>query len=431
MTFFECIKMAFASMKMNKMRSFLTMLGIIIGISSVITISTIGKSLEKTVGGVMNSLGLNIIEIYVNYREYDKYNHVEFTKDDAITFEMLTDFMDKNPDRIELSEFEAYATGKVFNEKNNGIDTEVTGIYPGFLKVINKNIIKGRNISYRDNAEVKSTAIVSEVFEKQYCGDDSIIGKTINVSCNGQTGVVATVVGVYKDRKNLQKYENGFTDVSTNIYIPYQTVNKLKGNHEYLTSWIEVRYNPDCDPYETEAMLKKHFDKIYENNENFAAYTYNYADDAKIITVAIKLLSIAFSVIAAISLIVGGVGVMNIMLVSVVERTSEIGIRKALGAKNSAIKRQFITEAVIICVTGGIIGILFGLGGSYAIGEAAKAFANSMAENITETLTITIQPSLTAIVISVVCSVLIGMIFGSSPAKRAAKMNPIDALRYE
>ena len=97
MTFFECIKMAFASMKMNKMRSFLTMLGIIIGISSVITISTIGKSLEKTVGGVMNSFGLNIIDLDVTYREYDRYNPVRFTRDDGITVKMLTDFMDKNP----------------------------------------------------------------------------------------------------------------------------------------------------------------------------------------------------------------------------------------------------------------------------------------------------------------------------------------------
>jgi putative ABC transport system permease protein len=122
---------------------------------------------------------------------------------------------------------------------------------------------------------------------------------------------------------------------------------------------------------------------------------------------------------------------MNIMLVSVVERTSEIGIRKALGAKTSDIKKQFITEAVIICSTGGIIGIILGLVESYLLGYIAKIVLNQVAADVADYIHITVNPSIAAIIISVVVAVLTGVIFGSSPAKRAAKMNPIDALRFE
>ena len=122
---------------------------------------------------------------------------------------------------------------------------------------------------------------------------------------------------------------------------------------------------------------------------------------------------------------------MNIMLVSVVERTSEIGIRKALGAKSSAIKRQFVMEAIIICLIGGIIGIFLGLGASYLLGEIAKTIVNGMDPDVADTISIVTSPSIPAIIISVIVSILTGVIFGSSPAKRAAKMNPIDALRFE
>ena len=142
--------------------------------------------------------------------------------------------------------------------------------------------------------------------------------------------------------------------------------------------------------------------------------------------------SIAISVIAAISLIVGGVGVMNIMLVSIVERTKEIGIRKALGAKNSSIRIQFVTEAIIICLIGGIIGILIGIGNGLIIaGIVSAVMSTPEMQEYMGIISISVEPSISAILVSIFFSMLIGVFFGYYPANKAARMNPIDALRYD
>jgi putative ABC transport system permease protein len=143
------------------------------------------------------------------------------------------------------------------------------------------------------------------------------------------------------------------------------------------------------------------------------------------------IITIAISVIAAISLIVGGVGVMNIMLVSIVERTKEIGIRKALGAQNSSIRLQFVTESIIICLIGGIIGIITGILNGVIIGKAASVLVEQIYTDYKDLITVSVSPSLSAIIIAVVFSMLTGIFFGYYPANKAAKMNPIDALRYE
>ena len=428
MTFFECIKMAFSSMRMNKMRSFLTMLGIIIGISSVITISTIGTTLKKTVSDSVLGTGATTIDLHVILKDNNS-NYTRITKKDMITEDMINGLMEKYPGDYELVTYNFLSEGEVITENNDAYVLRIAGIQQGYMSYSMQKVIKGRNISSRDVSEKKHTALVSEVFEKQYSPNESIIGKTISLS--GNYNFQVTVVGVYGDKKTLQQYELGQKDITTFIYIPYTVSAQLKGTPSEVYGFVELKPNPEKNPDILTKQAQSFFDKIYERNEHAKVHALNYGEVTKIYLTVIDILAVAFSLIAAISLIVGGVGVMNIMLVSVVERTSEIGIRKALGAKTKSIKRQFITEAVIICLIGGSIGIGTGLGGSYLLGAIAKYLLNAFAPDVAESINIVTPPSVLAIIISVLCSILIGVIFGSSPAKRAAKMNPIDALRFE
>lgn len=220
----------------------------------------------------------------------------------------------------------------------------------------------------------------------------------------------------------------------TPILVPYTYVaetNKANGMENQLQSF-QVMAKDGEDATKLSQDMAAYFDtKYFSDTGNFELQSYDMASELGQIDQVLNVLTIAISVIAAISLIVGGVGVMNIMLVSVVERTREIGIRKALGAKNKSIRRQFMTEAVVICLMGGVIGILIGVLNGFILAQVAGVLVTNYQPDLSGMLNITVSPSISAIVISVVFSMLIGIIFGYYPAKRAANMSPIDALRYE
>lgn len=430
MNFLECVKMAFSSIRANKMRSLLTMLGIIIGISAVITITTIGNSLHKIVDDAFGQFSTNIYDVGFSRKNYDTDEIAPYSREDFLTYKTPYDIAEKYPDYFELCDSEGFANGTVRNEDDE-ISVSITGVQSGYLEFMDIDIISGRGITYRDDVERKYTAVVTESFAEDYGKGDSILGKPVTISIDESEVIEVYVVGICKD--NSKDVLSEGTHKSYKVFIPYLTVFDYQGlNVETLyTTWMTFLWNKEYGKEVTFARLQSYFDKIYENNEYWTMKVYDwYSDEVDDINNVLKMVTLAFAVIAAISLLVGGIGVMNIMLVSITERTSEIGIRKALGAQNSAIRVQFVTEAIVLSLLGGIIGILIGLGSSYLIGAVGKIVLDRMSKG-TSSIVITIAPSIAAIIISVLCSMAIGLIFGYYPANRAAKMNPIDALRYD
>ena len=226
-----------------------------------------------------------------------------------------------------------------------------------------------------------------------------------------------TIVGVYEYEESTSSFSNSSEeDISTELYLPLQTAisqNHSDGGFSQIT--IVTKTGTDTEAFMTE--MEDFFNnRYYRNNENYEISAFSMESVVSSMTDMLSTISIAISIIAGISLLVGGIGVMNIMLVSITERTREIGTRKALGATNGSIRLQFIVESIVICLIGGIIGIITGI----TLGMVAVKIMGYDA-----------SPSVTGIILSVGFSAAIGIFFGYYPANKAAKMNPIEALRYE
>lgn len=276
-------------------------------------------------------------------------------------------------------------------------------------------MLSGRFIEESDVNNKSQLAIVSDKFiDNMFPNGKSPIGQTVKIY-KTETIELYTIIGVY------QYEENGFggstaseKDMSTTFYIPVTTAKQdlLEKNYSSIT----VIGAADSDVDDLTSKLQSYFDRLYSGNEEWQVSVSNMASMLDTVQSTLSTISIAIAFIAGISLLVGGIGVMNIMLVSVTERTKEIGTRKAMGAQNFHIQLQFVTEAVIVSAVGGVIGLLLGLG----IGALVSSILGA-AFTVSATTTIG----------SVLFSMAIGVVFGLYPANKAAKMDPIDALRYE
>lgn len=448
MNFTESIRLAFVNLKSNRLRSVLTMLGIIIGISAVITITTIGNSLQKTIAATMRDLGgTNLIVAYVQAiypdfeteAEWEAWEYPELTEEEKLTYLDLIEFQKDFSDTVSnvmVSE-DIGAQGSCTTDEGTA-KVRLTGVTPGCLDYMKVEMLSGRDISEEDNRQMKATAVVSDLFVKYAYGGKNPIGKQIAIQAEDGAIQKFYVVGVYRYdpvRMGTAGENTSERDTVTQVMVPFTyatAVNQGNSIEDSGIQYFQIMAKDGADPTQLAQEICTYFDnKYFKTNNTFHMECMDMASELGTINQVLDILTIAISIIAAISLIVGGVGVMNIMLVSVVERTREIGIRKAMGAKNRSIHRQFLTEAVVICLMGGVIGIIIGIANGFILSNVAAMILTQYEQEMGALITLSVSPSPIAIVISVVFSMLIGIIFGSYPAKRAAQMSPIDALRYE
>ncbi len=422
MFLFENINLAIAGLRANKMRALLTMLGIIIGISSVIGIVTVGNSLTNSVTNEMQSLGAT--NIFVVVQEKSEPNVIrtsappKMSESDLINDEMIENFEMHYGEYFEaISTSHAIGAGKAQDGRLSA-NISVNGVNHGYIAANNVEMLLGRGISDKDIKASRYSAVVSDkLVEKMFKKGVNPLNKELKINVSNQS-YTFTIVGVYKYVENAMAAGLPGRDaknITTDFYIPISTSQMIFSSDKGYSS-ITIMAKPDIDTDIFSEKAESFFNKYYENNTKFEIGIVSMESAMSTMTTMLGTIQTAISVIAAISLLVGGIGVMNIMLVSVTERTREIGTRKALGARSSHIKIQFIVEAVIICAIGGVIGIIGGLGLGYG-GSALMGFPAS--------------PSVAIIIIAVVFSMLIGVFFGYYPASKAANLDPIEALRYE
>ena len=422
MQLFDNIRLAFSSLWANKLRALLTMLGIIIGIGSVIAIVTLGDSLTGSITDSLQGFGINNITVSLQRKSEDDettggavrmFGMENPSSEDLFTNAMIEEFRTAYPDEIyAIALSQSLGSGQV-QQDDTTVQVTAMGVNEEYALANNVNLLHGRFV--KDSDGERQIAVVSDVFCESVFGTSgaSVLGQEFELSVNGQL-LRFYVAGVY------EYDDDGFvsmtgSDPVTELYLPLEAAQKLSGGETGYQSFTVVA-STDTDTTAFLEQVESFFASFYTRNESYTATASSMESMLEEMTSMLNTVKLAISAIAAISLLVGGIGVMNIMLVSITERTREIGTRRALGAPGFAIRMQFITEAVVICLVGGALGVALGVGlgaaGAGLLGYAAK-------------------PSLTAIGLAVGFSMLIGVFFGYYPASKAAKMDPIDALRYE
>lgn len=438
--FLENIKEAITSIFSNKMRSVLTMLGIIIGISAVITITTIGSSIQSTLTSTLNSLGGNTISAYLSPRypeddNWDDWEAPEMTDNDYVTQAMIDELIETYPDEIAgIAASSYFADGQFKKSADLYANVSIQGMTPEYLEYMKLTLHAGRNLTAKDNSCKKNVCLIADTMAERYFEGKDPIGEQISFTSSDGSSYDFTVVGVYNYNAALfGKIDTSVPekDRSTQVYIPLQTCFKLQGNEQTGYDNFSVLLQPLADINQATEDITTFFDEKYAQNKNYNVSIYNMASDLGMINTVINVITVAVSGIAAISLIVGGVGVMNIMLVSITERTREIGIRMALGAKRSTIRMQFVIEAIVLCIIGGLIGIGLGILNGFLLGKAAEFLIQNLYSEYSSYIIMSVHPSVKAILLSLFFSMLTGVFFGYYPANKASKMEVIDALRYE
>jgi putative ABC transport system permease protein len=402
MNFSDLLKEALRSITANKLRSGLTILGIIIGITAVIAMLSIGEGAKRQLAQSVENLGSNQLNVLPGFIQPGR-GIVSAGRGTAQSLKMRDVDVIKKIEGVKAVSPEISRRFQVVSSSGKNTNVLVIGVTPEYLLVRNSKVEKG--YFFKEN-DLNRFAVLGPTVAEDLFGEEDPIGKTIRIN-----KINFKVIGVLEAKGSV-----GFINADEVVLIPLLVMQKLLVGSEYLSLIaVQAESSELVDKVKddiTNALLKEH--KVSPENQDFsviAAQQFLNTFNALINTMTIFLASIA-----AISLVVGGIGIMNMMLTSVTERTKEIGLRKAIGAKKREILLQFLIESVILTLIGGLFGIILGS----LISVGVSKFAN-----------ITSQVSLYSIFLALTFSSLVGIIFGYWPAKRAADLDPIIALRYE
>lgn len=405
--FYEYVKMAVQNIRANKGRSFLTMLGIIIGIASVIAIVSIGEGTKNQMNSEISDIGGGQIYIYVSSEG--------MSEEVWITPEDLQEIRDlKYVEGVSVAD--SY-NGETLTGKGT-FDLMVTAEGPDAKMINNADMKYGTYFGEREVEEAKPVCVISDSDARRLFGTDDVVGMSIDITCYDVTKSFR-IVGVTTQKENGTFVSYTYEGMPVNINIPYSAMNELVGDVDYFYS-VTIQSDTSRDSQKTANEIIHVLEKRHQCAGDEYFQVQNFQDVMKSMNQMLGMVTAFISFVAGISLLVGGIGVMNIMLVSVTERTREIGIRKSLGAKTSSIMLQFLAEAAILTVIGGFIGIILGIIGAYGICSV-----------ISVSMQMTISPgiSLSVILFATLFSCAVGVFFGIYPARKAAKLSPIEALR--
>ena len=397
MSFLETFQLSLKNIWGSKMRTFLTMLGIIIGVTAVIVIVGLGNGMQGYIEDSFADMGTDSLTVMILGRGSSR----------SVSEEQMYELVEENQDTLKLIS----PTVSVSFSPKIGSDTtssSVTGVSEDYFAMKGYDIAQGRGLQYMDMENRAKVCVIGQYLNMAYFGGNAV-GQTLKVGPN-----TLTVVGVMA--AETDDLEEGGTDDC--VFLPYSTAARMSFTGTIGNYTITVQDKDNISG--AIAVVEDALYQIFEDDD-----AYNVSSMSEMLDTMnsmVNMIIYILAAIAAISLVVGGIGIMNIMLVSVTERTREIGIRKALGAKEGAIMRQFVIEAATTSALGGVLGILLGFG--------LSSVATVVITNILEAK-LTVSPSMGAVLLAFGVSTGIGIVFGYLPAKKAARLNPIDALRYE